>query len=72
MDQLLVVNNQDGTREEMVLYAAEVARPVGGASDGVWLTGHPRMPSAHEYTNAGSRARIALMGTTGGVYAWVS
>ena len=27
----------------MVEYVADVARPMGGASDGVWLTGHPRM-----------------------------
>ena len=49
----------------MVEYAAEVARPVGGASDGVWLTGHPRMPSAHEYTNAGMRNRKRMGGRGG-------
>lgn len=43
MDQLLAVSNQDGMMEEMVLYTPELARPVGGASDGVWLTGLPRM-----------------------------
>ena len=48
MTERLAFVEVDGGRPTgpMVEYVADVARPVGMASDGVWLTGHPRMPAA--------------------------
>lgn len=58
MNDLAFLETDRGwTMGPMVEYAAEVARPVGGASDGVWLTGHPRMDTNARMPEAEAEGR---------------